>query len=57
MSTTDIVIASMASGSDGSVSFKNTDSSSERRGILKLDTAVAAAPLLRRRKPAGGRLR
>jgi hypothetical protein len=33
----------MASGSDGSVSLKNTESSPERRGIVKLDSAVAVA--------------
>lgn len=38
-STTDIVIASMASVSDGSVYFNNTDSTPERRGIFKLDSA------------------
>jgi hypothetical protein len=36
---TDIVIASMASGTDGSVYFNNTDSTPERRGIFKLDSS------------------
>jgi len=38
-STADIVIASMASGTDGTVYFNNTDSTPERRGIFKLDSA------------------
>ena len=45
-STTDIVTASMASGSDGSVYFNNTDSTPERRGIFRLDSAGRLAKVV-----------
>lgn len=45
-STTDIVTASMASGSAGSVYFNNTDSTPERRGIFRLDSAGRLAKVV-----------